>query len=112
MLPDYGVVVGQYQSYTKNQGQWMHVDLSIMAAAVSYEAAVDVNEPNGLFQYQVFDKLDLGLFAPVLSLPDGWPPFRLKCHIRSNGLRTQPHPSAAVGMLSPVLGILEWDFQN
>jgi hypothetical protein len=61
--PDYGVVVGQYVSYTTNQGQWMHVDLNINAANLQYQAAVDVNEPNGLFQYQVFNNLDLSLFA-------------------------------------------------
>ena len=72
MLPAYGVVIGQYVNYTTNQGQWMHVDLNINAAGTQYQAAVDVNEPNGLFQYQVFDKLDLGLFAPITALPDGW----------------------------------------
>src|SRR5215469_10955554 len=71
MLPDYGVVIGQYVSYSTNQGQWMHVDLNIQADRL-YQAAVDVNEPNGLFQYQVFDKLDAGLFAPVLALSNGW----------------------------------------
>jgi hypothetical protein len=60
MLPDYGVVVGQYVNYTTQQGQWMHVDLNIQTGDAVYQAAVDVNEPNGLFQYQVFDKLDIG----------------------------------------------------
>jgi hypothetical protein len=72
MLPDYGVVVGQYLNYTTNQGQWMHVDLNIMASRVQYQAAVDVNEPNGLFQYQVFNNLDLSLFTPISALADGW----------------------------------------
>jgi uncharacterized protein DUF2278 len=72
MLPDYGVVVGRYVNYTTNQGQWMHVDLNINAAEVPYQAAVDVNEPNGLFQYQVFNNLDLGLFTPISALPEGW----------------------------------------
>jgi len=71
MLPDYGVVVGQYVNYTTNQGQWMHVDLNIKAD-VQYQAAVDVNEPTGLFQYQVFNNLDISLFAPISALPDGW----------------------------------------
>lgn len=72
MLPDYGVAVGRYLNYTTNQGQWMHVDLAIDAGGVQYQAAVDVNEPNGLFQYQVFDNLDLNLFAPISALADGW----------------------------------------
>jgi hypothetical protein len=76
MLPDYGVVVGQYASYTTNQGQWMHVDLNLNAnvnkSTIVYQAAVDVNEPNGLFQYQVFNDLDMSLFAPIAALSDGW----------------------------------------
>jgi hypothetical protein len=31
-----------------------------------------VNEPNGLFQYQVFDKLDMSLFTPVSGFAPGW----------------------------------------
>jgi hypothetical protein len=76
MLPAYGVVIGQYLNYTTNQGRWMHVDLNINAGGTTYQAAVDVNEPNGLFQYQVFNKLDLSLFAPILALPDGWNPLQ------------------------------------
>ena len=72
MLPAYGVVVGQYLNYTTNQGQWMHVDLNIRAGETDYQAAVDVNEPTGLFQYQVFDNLDISLFSTVLGLPAGW----------------------------------------
>jgi hypothetical protein len=72
MLPDYGVVVGRYTGYTTNQGQWPHVDLNIAAGAAQYQAAVDVNEPNGLFQYQVFDNLDVSLFGPVPGLSEGW----------------------------------------
>jgi hypothetical protein len=72
MLPDYGVVVGQYLSYGTNQGQWMHVDLNIQGGQTQYQAAVDVNEPNGLFQYQVFNNLDVSLFGPIPGLSDGW----------------------------------------
>ncbi len=72
MLPSYGVVIGTYQNFTKNQGKWLHVDLNINAADVIYQAAVDVNEPNGLFQYQMFNKLDGSLFTAISSLPDGY----------------------------------------
>jgi len=72
MLPDYGVVIGQYLSSTRNQGQWLHVDLNIQAGDNVYQAAVDVNEPNGIFQYQIMDNLDLGMFSQVSNLPDGW----------------------------------------
>ncbi|MBB6187550.1 DUF2278 family protein [Rhodanobacter sp. MP7CTX1] len=80
MLPSYGVVIGTYQNYTKNQGQWLHVDLNINAAKSVYQAAVDVNEPNGLFQYQVFNKLDSSLFTAISSLPDGYH------HLASNAM--------------------------
>jgi len=50
----------------------MHVDLNINAGDVQYQAAVDVNEPKGLFQYQVFDSLDSSLFASISGLPEGW----------------------------------------
>ena len=72
MLPDYGVVVGEYVNYTREQGQWLHVDLNIRAGNATYQAAVDVNEPNGNFQYQVFNDLDTSLFATVAALPNGW----------------------------------------
>ena len=72
MLPSYGVVIGQFVNYTTNQGQWLHVDLNINAAKTVYQAAVDVNEPNGLFQYQVFNNLDASLFTTVSLMPDGW----------------------------------------
>ena len=72
MLPSYGVVIGQFVNYTTNQGQWLHVDLNINAAKTVYKAAVDVNEPNGLFQYQVFNNLDASLFTTVSLMPDGW----------------------------------------
>ncbi|HUO25496.1 MAG TPA: DUF2278 family protein [Candidatus Aquilonibacter sp.] len=72
MLPDYGVVVGDFVNYTTEQGQWFHVDMNINAGGTTYQAAVDVNEQNGLFQYQVLDNLDLSLFTAVSALADGW----------------------------------------
>jgi hypothetical protein len=73
VLPAYGVVIGDYVNYTKEVGQWLHVLMSIQTGrGTTYQAAVDVNEPNGQFQYQIFNNLDLGLFAPIQALPDGW----------------------------------------
>src|ERR1700761_3130709 len=72
MLPDYGVVIGEFGKYTTEQGRWMHVDLNIQAKKVVYQAAVDVNEPNGLFQYQILNGLDAGLFTAISGLADGW----------------------------------------
>ena len=71
-LPDgYGVLVGDYQSYGTEQGQWYHVDLNISAAGSQYQGAVDVNEQTQVFQYLVLDGLDQSLFT-VAGLADGW----------------------------------------
>jgi len=72
MLPSYGVVIGRYLSHTTEQGQWFHVDMMIQAGDQQYQAAVDVNEQNGLFQYQVFNNLDISLFGPIPGMADGW----------------------------------------
>ena len=110
MLPDYGVAVGNFVNYTTNQGQWLHVDLNINAGGTVYQAAVDVNEPNGLFQYQVFDQLDLSLFAPVMALADGW-----------HHLASTPTSGAIdyarslifqrpLGCLAVIIGFINWIF--
>jgi len=72
MLPSYGVVIGQSGNYSTEQGKWMHVIMNVEAAGVKYQAAVDVNEPNGLFQYQILNGLDPTLFAVDSKLKDGW----------------------------------------
>jgi Uncharacterized conserved protein (DUF2278) len=72
MLPAYGVVVGTYVSFGREQGKWMHVDANILAGQDTYQAAVDVNEPNGQFQYQILDNLDASLFVTISSLSDGF----------------------------------------
>jgi hypothetical protein len=72
MLPDYGVVIGDYVNYTREQGQWLHVDMNIQAGGQMFQAAVDVNEPQGNFQYQIIGGLDQNLFAPILAMGDGW----------------------------------------
>ena len=72
MLPSYGVVIGQSGNYSTEQGKWMHVVVNVEAAGVKYQAAVDVNEPNGLFQYQILNGLALSLFATDSKLADGW----------------------------------------
>ena len=72
MLPSYGVVIGQSGSYSTEQGKWMHVVMNVEAAGVKYQAAVDVNEPNGLFQYQILNGLDPSLFSTDSKLTDGW----------------------------------------
>lgn len=71
-LPDgYGVLVGDFQSYGTEQGQWYHVDLNISAAGSQYQAAVDVNEQTQAFQYLVLDGLNQSLFTAA-GLSEGW----------------------------------------
>jgi hypothetical protein len=72
MLADYGVVIGTYDHAGTHQGQWLHEMIYLRAAGQLYECAVDVNEPNGIFQYQLLGGLDPGMFQPISSLPDGY----------------------------------------
>jgi hypothetical protein len=112
MLPEYGVVIGQYVSYTTNQGQWMHVDLNINANGVQYQAAVDVNEPNGLFQYQVFNRLDLSLFSTISALPDGY--HRLQSNPTSGAIDYARSPilQRPLGCLSLIVGVINAIFKT
>jgi hypothetical protein len=72
VLPDYGVVIGTYDHSGAHQGQWLHEVLYIVADGTTYECAVDVNEPTGIFQYQILTNLDAGTFSPISSLSDGY----------------------------------------
>jgi Uncharacterized conserved protein (DUF2278) len=72
MLPAYGVAVGKYLSYTREQGRWLHVTFKLKAGKKTYEAAVDVNEPQGPFQYQALADLDADILGALASLKDGW----------------------------------------
>ena len=72
MLPSYGVLVGAYAAYTREQGQRLHVDMNVQVGETIYQAAVDVNEPQGQFQYLILTNLDAGLFAAINGLPIGW----------------------------------------
>ena len=112
MLPAYGVAIGQYQDYATNQGKWMHVDLNIKAGTTIYQAAVDVNEPNGLFQYQVFNKLDLSLFAPILALPDGWNPLQRNSTSGAIDYARSPILQRPLGCLAVFYAILNAIFKT
>ena len=72
MLGSYGVAIGNFTGYTTEQGQWFHVDMNIQVGENVYQAAVDVNESGGNFQYQVFNNLDQSLFTNIASKADGW----------------------------------------
>ncbi len=72
MLANYGVLIGTYDHSSAHQGQWLHELLYVRADGQTYECAVDVNEPTGIFQYMVLRSLDTALFQNVSSLPDGY----------------------------------------
>jgi hypothetical protein len=72
VLPAYGVVIGTYDHSGSHQGQWLHELLYLRAGGTLYECAVDVNEPNGIFQYMILRSLDRSLFQSVSVLPDGF----------------------------------------
>jgi hypothetical protein len=72
MLPAYGVVIGTYDHSGSHQGQWLHELLYLKAGGTLYECAVDVNEPNGIFQYMILRSLDRSLFPAISALPDGF----------------------------------------
>jgi hypothetical protein len=101
MLGSYGVVVGEYVSYITEQGQWFHVDLSINAGGAKYQAAADVNEPNGQFQFQILDNLDLSLFAPIAGLADG-------CHLLESNASSGAIDYARSPILQKALASQPW----
>jgi uncharacterized protein DUF2278 len=72
VLPAYGVLIGTYDHSGTHQGQWLHELLYVRAGGQMYECAVDVNEPNGIFQYMMLGSLDAGLFSNVSALADGY----------------------------------------
>jgi hypothetical protein len=106
MLPAYGVAIGKYLSYTREQGRWLHVVFKLQAGSQVYEAAVDVNEPQGQFQYQTVNNLavnnlDNSLLGPVSSLDDGW-----------HALTPGPTSGAIDYARSPVLAAAEGAWLN
>jgi hypothetical protein len=105
MLPAYGAVVGEFKNYTTEQGQWYHVDLNIQAGEVLYQAAVDVNEINGLFQYQVLDGLDISLFGPVWGKADGWYPLASTATSGAMDYARSPILQRPLGCLSLIFGM-------
>lgn len=106
MLPGYGVVIGNYTNYTREQGQWLHVDMNIDTGEGVYQAAVDVNEPNGQFQYQILDKLDASLFTVVSSLPNGWHSLASNPTSGAIDYARSPILQRPIGCLSLVFGFL------
>jgi hypothetical protein len=92
VLPDYGVVIGTYDHSGSHLGQWLHEVLYLKADGALYECAVDVNEPNGIFQYLILQSLDRSLFQSISALPDGY-----------HGLTRDPASGAIDYIRSPLI---------
>jgi len=71
-LPAYGVVIGTYDHSDSHVGTWLHELIYLRANGTIYQCAVDVNEPNGAFQYMLLNSIDPTMFANISSLADGY----------------------------------------
>jgi hypothetical protein len=105
-LPAYGVVIGQYQRSGTHQGQWLHELLYVQGGGQLYEVSVDVNEPNGIFQYQIIGRLDRGLFGPILALSDGYHGLARDATSGAIDYLRSPFVQRAEGCLTLVVGFL------
>jgi hypothetical protein len=72
MLPNYGVLIGNFVSSNEHQGTWLQAILNLNVNGTAYTCNVDVNEPTLGFQYRIFDDMDPALFASISSLGDGY----------------------------------------
>jgi uncharacterized protein YukJ len=76
-LPDYGVVVGTLNRFTRedpnNFGSWYHGKIYVDTPNGQYECAVDVSTPSGIkVQYRVVRNLDQKLFSVISESSSGW----------------------------------------
>ena len=112
MLPAYGVLIGPFDHSGEHQGQWLHALLYINANRQMYECAVDVNEPNGAFQYQVFNKLDASLFQTIASMPDGYHTLARNDSSGAMDYARSPIFQKPLGCLGAFLAVLNWLLQS
>jgi hypothetical protein len=105
MLPDYGVLIGTYDHAGTHLGQWLHEVLYVRAGAQLYECAVDVNEPNGIFQYMLLGSLDAGLFTTVSALPDGYHPLARTASSGAIDYIRSPLVTQSEGCLALIVGL-------
>ncbi len=78
-LPNYGVVLGSVQSFTRDPqhdfGHWYHGHLAIQAGGSIYQAALDVDAPASVgVAYRLVTDLNVGDIAALAALPDGYHP--------------------------------------
>lgn len=80
-LPQYGVGIGTFHRFSRdapdNFGRFFHGHVVITiptpaGAHKTFEAAVDVNKPDGGIQYLHLRTLDAQRFAPIRARPDGF----------------------------------------
>ncbi len=103
MLPNYGVLIGNFVSSGQHQGQWLHAILNLNVSGVPYECAVDVNEPTQGFQYKIFDNMDNTLFQNILSLPDGYHPLPRNSNSGAIDYARSPILNKKLGCLAIIL---------
>lgn len=99
-LDGYGVAIGTHQC------QWLHELLHLNCGGQMYEVSVDVNEPNGLFEYQMIGGLDRGLFSQVLSLNDGYHDLPRNSTSGAQGYLRSPFIQQPEGCLTVLIGFL------
>lgn len=106
MLPSYGVLIGTFDHAGQHQGQWLHEVLYVNANGQLYEAAVDVNEPNGIFQYMMIPSMNRDLFTLVAGLSDGWHLLESNDHSGAIDYVRSPFVQQSEGCLAAILGFL------
>jgi uncharacterized protein YukJ len=74
-LPNYGVLIGTFNRFEQeppnDYGKWFHGFVFVNVNQAVFRCAVDVNKPDGGFQYMVLD-LQPSLFTEISALQDGY----------------------------------------
>jgi hypothetical protein len=112
MLADYGVTIGSYDHSDSHQGQWLHEIIYLRAGQALFQCAVDVNEPNSIFQYMVLNSLDTGMFAPIAALPDGYHQLQRNDSSGAIDYLRSPLVQQPEGCLAVILGFLNGLFRT
>jgi len=110
MLPNYGVIIGTYDHSDAHQGQWLHEILYLNAGGQLYQCAVDVNEPNSIFQYMVLESLDAGMFAPISGLSAGYHELARNSQSGAIDYIRSPLVQQPEGCLTVILGFINGIF--
>ncbi|MFT3909659.1 MAG: DUF2278 family protein [Ferruginibacter sp.] len=75
-LPSYGVVIGTLVKFERDPpddfGRYFHGHIFVNAGGTTYRCAVDVNTPNGDFQFMFLAGLDASMFTNISGLANGY----------------------------------------